>query len=90
MFTQFLDKYLVNDWRKSWKFLSMWFFLILGLSPALYELAVQYDLVKPGRLPEIFSDAINLVAFLGAASRVVDQAAIAKGLRPNKPSGDSG
>lgn len=80
MFAEFFNKYLVNDWKKAWKWLSMWAFFILAFSPELYALAVQYKIVDPGHLPAIFERLVQWVGFLGAVSRIVDQKAIAERL----------
>lgn len=85
MITQALDKVLVADWRKSYKFLSIWFFLILGLSPQLFQLAAEFGLLKAENVPAAFAQMVNWIAFLGAAMRIIDQAAIAKGLKPAQP-----
>lgn len=91
MFTEMLDKYLVEDWRKAPKWLSVWVLLLIGLAPDLFNLAVQYKLISAGSVPGIFEKALNLAAFIGIAVRMIDQAAIAKGLLPApKDSGDSG
>lgn len=85
MITNSLDKVLVSDWRNAWKFLSLWFFFILGMSPDLFQLAVDFGLLKGEDVPAAFAKLVNYVAFIGAATRLIDQAAIAKGLKLSKP-----
>lgn len=84
MLTDFLDKYLVNNWREAPKWFSTWIFILIALSPELYQLAVQYEIVGPGNLPAIFQKLINWVGFLGAVSRLADQKSIWEKLKPSK------
>lgn len=86
MFIELLDKYLTENWKKSWKFISLWVLLIIGLSPELYNLAIQYKIVEPGSIPTFFNDLIKTLAFLGAAGRLLNQKAIAQGIWPSKTS----
>lgn len=78
MVAEFFNKYLVNDWKRAWKWFSMWAFVIIGFSPELYALAVQYKLISAGNLPLIFERLVQWVGFLGAVSRMIDQRAIAE------------
>ncbi len=82
MLIEFLDKYLVNNWREAPKWFSTWFFVLIALSPELYDLAVQYHILESGGLPAIFQKLINWVGFLGAVSRLADQKAIWEKLKP--------
>lgn len=66
-------KYLVDDWASAWKFASVWMFVLIACAPELYNLSIQYNLVEAGTVPELFSKAISMMAFVGAASRVVKQ-----------------
>lgn len=66
-------KYLVDDWVSAWKFASVWMFVLIGCAPELYNLSIQYNLVEAGAVPELFSKAVSMMAFVGAASRVVRQ-----------------
>jgi hypothetical protein len=80
-----LDRYLVEDWRKALKFLSLWAYLLIGMAPTLFDLAVQYDIINATEVPPIFSTLIKLMAFGGAVVRLVNQAAVLKGLKPAPP-----
>lgn len=64
---------LVDEWRKAYAMYSVWFFAILGMLPDLYNLAVDNHLLDGGNAPAFLARAINLVAFAGAASRLVKQ-----------------
>lgn len=64
---------LIDDWKKAYKLYSLWFFAIIGLVPDLFNLAVQYEIVSSTSAPAILSHAIKLIAFFGAASRLVKQ-----------------
>lgn len=77
---QIFDKFLVNDWRHALKFASLWIYLLVGLSPQIFELAVQFDLIATADIPALFQKIVNWGAFLGAVCRMIDQAAVMKGL----------
>ena len=84
-FIDTLDKFLVENWRSAPKWLSMWIMLLVGLAPQLYDLAVQFQMLDGGTpLPTVFTKALHLIGFAGAVFRLVDQAAITKGLLPAK------
>jgi hypothetical protein len=74
--TAVLDKHLVDEWRAAWKMYSLWFFATLALIPDLYNLALSSGLLEGTSAPVLVTRAINAVAFLGAASRLIKQKAV--------------
>ena len=64
---------LIDDAKKFYKLYSIWFFAILGLLPDLYNLAVQDGLISGSNAPALLARAINIIAFIGAASGLVKQ-----------------
>ncbi|QVD49329.1 hypothetical protein LUCX_259 [Xanthomonas phage vB_XciM_LucasX] len=78
--SKFFDKFLIEDWRQAWKFYSMWFYLIVGLSPDIYNLLVAAGLFDGTDLPAMFDKGIKLIAAAGAIARLVKQAGAAQGL----------
>ncbi len=64
---------LIEDWKTFYKMYSMWAFVILGITPDLYNLAVQYHIVDGGNAPAALAGMINTLAFAGAALRLVKQ-----------------
>jgi hypothetical protein len=80
-YVQLVEKFLVENYKDAPKWLSMWILVLVGCAPELYDLAVQYKMLEGGApLPAVFAKALNMIGFLGAAARIVNQAAIAKGL----------
>lgn len=67
------DKYLVDNWRQSLKFASLWVYGLVALTPELWALAVEFDMVSNQAIPDVFADAIRAIAFFGAVSRLVNQ-----------------
>lgn len=76
-------KYLVENWTDGWKFASVWVYVVIGCAPELYNLALTYGMVE-GTLPEMFSKVVSMLAFLGAASRLLKQ----KSLEHKQSGGD--
>lgn len=68
---------LVEEWQHAWKLYSMWIFALIAVAPQLYDLAVQYHIVVAGAVPDLFGRIINIIGFVGAASRIVKQQKIA-------------
>ncbi len=68
----------VDEVRVWYKMYSVWFFAILGILPDLYNLAVDNHLLDGGNAPAFLARAINVIAFAGAASRLVKQAVVSK------------
>lgn len=69
---------LVDEAKQFYKLYSIWFFAILGLMPDLYNLAVANQLVDGGSAPAFLARIINVVAFTGAAMRLVKQKVVAE------------
>lgn len=68
---------LIEGWKKAYAMYSIWFFAILGAAPDLFNLAVENHLVDSGAAPALLARIINIIAFVGAASRLVKQKALA-------------
>jgi hypothetical protein len=64
---------LIDEWKSFWRMYSVWAFVILGVTPDLYNLAVQYHMVDGGNAPAALAGMINTLAFAGAALRLVKQ-----------------
>ena len=64
---------LIANWKKAYAMYSMWAFALLGLAPQLFDLAVQFNLLDSETTPALLAKLINIVAFVGAASRIVQQ-----------------
>lgn len=64
---------LIPEWKKFYKMYSFWFFVILGCAPELWDLAIQYNVIKEAAAPALLARAVSTIAFLGAASRMIKQ-----------------
>lgn len=67
---------LIDEWRKWYKMYSVWAFIILGASPELYNLAIQFNIISGESAPAFLARIINLIAFFGAAGRMLKQKAV--------------
>lgn len=62
--------WLITDWKKAYKFLSVWIAALIGSSAALYEyLPTVRELIGE----TAFHHAMVALAFLGIVARVVNQ-----------------
>lgn len=87
MSLQTLEKFLVDNWRDAPKWLSFWLLVLVGCAPELYDLAIQFKILDAGYpLPALIAKFMNIVGFIGAAGRVINQAAVARGLLNLLPS----
>lgn len=64
---------LIANWKKAYAMYSMWAFALLGVAPQLFDLAVQFNLLDSETTPSALAKLINIIAFVGAASRIVQQ-----------------
>jgi hypothetical protein len=80
---------LIDGWKKFYSMYSIWFFAALGSLPDLFNLAIQNGLITSASAPELLTRAINLVAFVGAASRLVKQKALAAEQTAEPPAGSA-
>ncbi len=76
---------LIDEWKKFYTLYSFWFFVALGSLPDLFNLAVQYGVIQSNEAPAILARAINIVAFMGVASRLISQR-VAEKQAQNQPS----
>lgn len=63
----------IDDWKKAYTLYSMWFFVLLGMAPDIFNLAVSMNVIDSASAPAILSRLINLIAFLGAVTRLLKQ-----------------
>lgn len=64
---------LIAEWRKFYSMYSIWFYAALGTAPDLYNLAVSTGMLDGASAPVILTRIINTIAFVGAASRLIQQ-----------------
>lgn len=64
---------LIDEWKKWYTMYSIWAFALVGIAPDIYNLAVQYNLVNSAEAPVELARIINIIAFLGALSRLLKQ-----------------
>jgi hypothetical protein len=64
---------LIDEWRKFYTMYSIWAFVIIGLAPDIYNLAVQFHMVSGDNAPAALARVINMIAFTGAVLRLVKQ-----------------
>lgn len=64
---------MIADWRKAWKLYSVWIFSLLLALPDLYNAAISSNLITADHVPVLFSRLVNIIGFVGIASRIVKQ-----------------
>jgi len=75
----FLDKILVDNWRKAWTWLSIWGYAIIIAAPEIFqlftELVSQFDGTTANHvyLPESFTVFLRTVGTLGLITRMIRQ-----------------
>ena len=64
---------LVEGWQKFYKMWSIWFFGFIAGAPELYNLLDSSGVLNSGAIPKEFVVVLQVLAFLGAMSRLVKQ-----------------
>lgn len=78
---------LIENWRQSWRFYTMWAMAFLLCMPTLFNLAVEYQLLEGTELPPVFAYSVRLVAFGTMALRVIKQQL--EDMKPAESDGDA-
>lgn len=60
---------MIKDWRRAWKFYSMWIFAFLIAFPDLYAEATALGLIQGGHIEDYF----RVFGMMGLVLRVVGQ-----------------
>lgn len=66
----------IDNWQKFYRMYSFWFFVFLGAAPDLYTLATSMGVLEGQDVPAFLTRIINTLAFLGAASRLIQQKSV--------------
>lgn len=69
---------LIGDWKQAWKFYSVWIYVLLGMLPDIFDLAVKMEVFSGEGAPEALNYIIKLVAFIGVVVRLVKQGVAAQ------------
>lgn len=69
-----LESRLVADWRKAWKFLSVWAFLLVGIAPDLHTAVVAMGWLEDPSTPSGLKWGLRGLAVAGIACRLIQQA----------------
>jgi len=69
---------LIDEARKWYRLYSVWFFVVLGALPDIYNAVVAAGLLEgifpaESKVPALFSRLVNLIALAGLISRMVKQ-----------------
>jgi hypothetical protein len=68
-----LDNYLVAEWRKAWRMLSVWAFVLLGAAPDLHAAIVAMGWLDDTDTPPAVKWSIRGLAVAGIALRLIRQ-----------------
>lgn len=68
---------LIVGWRRFYAMYSMWAFAAVGTAPDLYNLAVSTGMLDGQSAPVMLTRLINTIAFIGAASKLIEQKKLA-------------
>lgn len=64
---------LIEDWRQTWKFYSVWALAVLAALPDLYNALLAAGLLDAEAMPAAASWSIRIVAIAGIVFRFVNQ-----------------
>lgn len=62
---------LINNWNKWYKIWSVWFFILIGIAPDLYNSISSMGWLE--QAPPAFVWVIRILASIGFASRLIKQ-----------------
>lgn len=68
---------LVNGWKKAYAMWSVWFMVLMGAMPEIYNAAMASGLFEGEGVPQQLGYIMKVLAFLGIASRLVKQQSVA-------------
>lgn len=72
---------MIEDWKKAWRFYSVWAFAIVGILPDAYNAIVAAGLLGGADTPDALTWGMRFAAIGGILLRLVKQA------QPKLPSG---
>lgn len=64
---------LIDDWKKAYKLYSIWFFVILGSLPQLWDTAVQSGLMETALIPPAFKALVGTISAIALVMRLIKQ-----------------
>lgn len=67
---------LIDGWKKAYAMWSVWFMVLMGITPELYNTAESMGLFQGDGVSEQLSAIMKILAFLGIVSRLVKQQSI--------------
>ena len=62
---------LIDNWNKCYKIWSVWFFILIGIAPDLYNSISSMGWLE--QAPPVFVWVIRILASIGLASRLIKQ-----------------
>lgn len=68
-----MESRLVDDWKKAWKFLSVWAFILIGIAPDLHTAVVSMGWLDDPETPAGLTWTLRGLAIAGIAFRLVKQ-----------------
>lgn len=66
---------LIDDWQKAYKLYSVWFFIILGSLPQIWDTAVSSGLLDTPLIPPAFKALVGTISAIALVARLVKQQA---------------
>lgn len=64
---------LIDDWKKAYKLYSVWFFVILGSLPQMWDTAVQSGLMETPLIPPAFKALVGTISAVALVMRLITQ-----------------
>jgi hypothetical protein len=64
---------VIEDWKRAWRFYSVWFFAAVGVMPDAYDMIVASGLLNSPETPEALVWGMRFVAIGGIFARVIRQ-----------------
>lgn len=73
-------KWLVDDWKRAHRMISVWVYALIGIAPDLYSGVVAMGWLQDESVPPLFVWTLRGLAVVGIAGRLLKQN------RPEPPS----
>ena len=64
---------LIDDWKKFLKLYTVWFFILLGALPQMWDSVVQSGLLDTPLIPPQFKALVGTISALGIVARLIKQ-----------------
>lgn len=64
---------LIDEWQKFYKLYSVWAYVIISVSPDIYNVLVEYGYLQSQNTPSAFSEIVKILCVAGIIVRLIKQ-----------------